>query len=342
MNTPTNDIYDFDYAMCMNERGRDAFYAGTENAKKCTLILTEDEYETFMTTQLSHLSEEELKYIGIMSLKGYLDYGTVNFVDSHTYCLIRQYMGLKHGVDSGINLRYGKIEYDGKHLEDGYVINTLRIHWPILTKMSVFLSSYERVSVQKPDNEMCRKLVSNYLREYKLHNDQSKYMYNRYNIYNNDNYNGSFFITDSDHVDYMNWLMKFPNDFIFEKLESKYVEITGYPPQDNNEHYTMTFKNIETPGWWMQLLWVYAYPCLPDEEPCNVFTNKLLINMNTKTKTWQFMPCKSDSLMKFFSPSDDNIIGNLRGQFIHLNKDEYRYKQLIIEFLKATKLDGRT
>lgn len=131
----------------------DANKAGTKDASKCTLILTEgDSAKAFAMAGLGVIGRD---YFGVFPLKGKLlnvrEATAKQLTDNEEINNLKQIVGLKHGVDYSIEsnfnqLRYGRVliltdqDVDGSHIK-GLFMNFIHCVWPSLLKRDKFVTS---------------------------------------------------------------------------------------------------------------------------------------------------------------------------------------------------------
>ena len=129
----------------------DANYAGTRQAHKCTLILTEgDSAKALAVAGLSVVGRD---FYGVFPLRGKLlnvrDATSKQVTDNQEITQIKQIMGLQHGktYDNVDSLRYGHLmimtdqDHDGSHIK-GLVINFVEHFWPSLLQIPGFLLEF--------------------------------------------------------------------------------------------------------------------------------------------------------------------------------------------------------
>ena len=129
----------------------DANHAGTRQAHKCTLILTEG--DSAKALAVSGLSVVGRDYYGVFPLRGKLlnvrDASLKQVMDNEEISQLKKIMGLQHGkeyptVDS---LRYGRLmimtdqDYDGSHIK-GLIINFFDVFFPSLLRIPGFLIEF--------------------------------------------------------------------------------------------------------------------------------------------------------------------------------------------------------
>jgi DNA topoisomerase-2 len=131
----------------------DANKAGSKDAYKCSLILTEgDSAKAFAISGLSVVGRD---YFGVFPLKGKLlnvrEATPAQLMNNEEINNLKQIMGLKHGEDYSDEakfkqLRYGRIiiltdaDVDGSHIK-GLVMNFVHSMWPSLIKKENFITS---------------------------------------------------------------------------------------------------------------------------------------------------------------------------------------------------------
>lgn len=131
----------------------DANKAGTKDASKCTLILTEG--DSAKASAMAGLSVVGRDYYGVFPLKGKLlnvrEATAKQLTDNEEINHIKQIIGLKHGVDYSVDtnfnqLRYGRIliftdqDTDGSHIK-GLFMNFVHTIWPSLLMREKFITS---------------------------------------------------------------------------------------------------------------------------------------------------------------------------------------------------------
>ena len=129
----------------------DANYAGTRQAHKCTLILTEgDSAKALAVAGLSVVGRD---FYGVFPLRGKLlnvrDATSKQVTDNQEITQIKQIMGLQHGktYESVDSLRYGHLmimtdqDHDGSHIKS-LVINFVEHFWPSLLQIPGFLLEF--------------------------------------------------------------------------------------------------------------------------------------------------------------------------------------------------------
>lgn len=129
----------------------DANNAGTKNASRCTLILTEgDSAKALAVSGLSVVGRDNW---GVYPLRGKLlnvrEASHKQIMDNNEINQIKQIMGLQHGKQytSLDTLRYGRLmimtdqDHDGSHIK-GLLINFLDHFWPSLLKIPGFLVEF--------------------------------------------------------------------------------------------------------------------------------------------------------------------------------------------------------
>lgn len=134
----------------------DAFFAGTRNSLKCTLILTEgDSAKASVMSGLSVLGPKFRETYGVFPLRGKFinvrDISMDKVSANEEVKNIKTILGLQHGKvytqENLKELRYGSIalttdsDYDGSHIK-GLVINFLHFYWPSLLQIDGFIKSY--------------------------------------------------------------------------------------------------------------------------------------------------------------------------------------------------------
>lgn len=129
----------------------DAFYAGTNQSEKCTLIITEG--DSAKALAISGLEMVKREYYGVYPLKGKL-LNVRNESDDKTQqnkeiTELIKILGLNLGQEykDKKGLRYGKLlimadqDIDGSHIK-GLVINFIHYFWPSLLKINDFLYQF--------------------------------------------------------------------------------------------------------------------------------------------------------------------------------------------------------
>ena len=126
------------------EKLDDANFAGTTNAHKCILVLTEG--DSAKTMVRSGLEKRDMDYFGTFPLKGKLINARMatekQFHDNVEVQHIKQILGLEHGkkYESLKQLRYGKLliaadaDVDGIHIK-ALVLNMIQAQWPELISL---------------------------------------------------------------------------------------------------------------------------------------------------------------------------------------------------------------
>ncbi|CCG81723.1 DNA topoisomerase 2 [Taphrina deformans PYCC 5710] len=129
----------------------DANKAGTREAERCTLILTEG--DSAKTLAISGMSVVGRDHFGVFPLRGKLlnvRDAAANQVSANTEIQnIKQILGLKHGVKykDAKELRYGHLmimtdqDHDGSHIK-GLIINYLECFYPSLLSIPGFLIEF--------------------------------------------------------------------------------------------------------------------------------------------------------------------------------------------------------
>ena len=128
----------------------DANYAGTHNAHKCTLILTEgDSAKAFAISGLGVIGRD---YYGVFPLKGKLrnvrDVSSRELLKNDEINNLKKIIGLRQGkvYNDTSELRYGSImiltdaDVDGSHIK-GLVMNFIHYFWPSLLEIKGFVKS---------------------------------------------------------------------------------------------------------------------------------------------------------------------------------------------------------
>ena len=139
----------------------DARYAGSKQAYKCTLILTEgDSAKSFAISGLEVIGRD---YFGVFPLKGKLlnvREATANqLLNNEEIKNLKQILGLKQNkvYKDTKELRYGHIliltdsDADGSHIK-GLVMNFIHTFWPSLAKQNGFIQS-----IATPIIKICKK-----------------------------------------------------------------------------------------------------------------------------------------------------------------------------------------
>jgi DNA topoisomerase II len=129
----------------------DANNAGTKNAHKCTLILTEgDSAKSLAVSGLSVIGRDNF---GVFPLRGKLlnvrDATHSQIMANAEISAIKQILGLQQGkvYTDASTLRYGHLvimtdqDYDGSHIK-GLIINFIDHFWPSLLKIPGFLLEF--------------------------------------------------------------------------------------------------------------------------------------------------------------------------------------------------------
>lgn len=129
----------------------DANKAGTAEAHKCTLILTEG--DSAKALAVAGVSEVGRDYFGIFPMRGKVlnvRGATIDqLLKNKEFNALKKIMGLKQGVkyENTSTLRYGRImifgdaDEDGSHIK-GLVINIFAFMWPELITMNGFLCEF--------------------------------------------------------------------------------------------------------------------------------------------------------------------------------------------------------
>ena len=161
----------------------DARFAGSKQAHKCTLILTEgDSAKSFAISGLELIGRD---YFGVFPLKGKLlnvREATANqLLNNEEIKNLKQIIGLKQNkvYKSTNELRYGHIliltdqDMDGSHIK-GLIMNFIHTFWPSLAKIDGFIQSIATpiVKVSKKSDEKKKsdkppKLIFYTIAEYK-------------------------------------------------------------------------------------------------------------------------------------------------------------------------------
>ncbi len=128
----------------------DARYAGTKQAHKCTLILTEgDSAKKFAIDAFEIIGRD---YFGVFPLKGKLlnvrEATASQLINNEEIKNLKQILGLQNKKvhDTIKELRYGHIlvltdqDLDGSHIK-GLIMNFIHTFWPSLTKVDGFIQS---------------------------------------------------------------------------------------------------------------------------------------------------------------------------------------------------------
>ena len=133
------------------EKLDDARLAGTKNANKCTLILTEGDSAKAMAVAGISVLENGRDLYGIYPLRGKLlntrDKNEKEVATNKEITDIKRILGLKENTEykDATTLRYGRImimtdqDVDGSHIK-GLIINFLS-RWPSLIKLNGFITS---------------------------------------------------------------------------------------------------------------------------------------------------------------------------------------------------------
>ncbi|ORZ40275.1 DNA topoisomerase [Catenaria anguillulae PL171] len=129
----------------------DATLAGTRDAKKCTLILTEgDSAKALAVAGLAVVGRE---FYGVYPLRGKLlnvrDAASKSVLENKEISELKQIIGLQQGkkYTDTTSLRYGHImimtdqDHDGSHIK-GLIINLLDHYWPSLLEIPGFLCEF--------------------------------------------------------------------------------------------------------------------------------------------------------------------------------------------------------
>lgn len=161
----------------------DARFAGTKQAHKCTLILTEgDSAKSFAISGLQLIGRD---HFGVFPLKGKLlnvREATANqLLNNEEIKNLKQILGLKQNrvYKSTNELRYGHIliltdqDMDGSHIK-GLIMNFIHTFWPSLAKIDGFIQSIatpiikvSKKSDEKKKGEKPPKLIFYTIAEYK-------------------------------------------------------------------------------------------------------------------------------------------------------------------------------
>jgi DNA topoisomerase II len=133
---------------------KDADYAGTRNAHKCVLFLTEgDSAKSMAISGFSALPFEDRKYYGVYPLRGKVlnvrDASVKQLLDNKETNELKKILGLQQNKEytDTKNLRYGKVvlftdaDADGAHIK-GLVINFFDHFYPSLLKLNHFLYEF--------------------------------------------------------------------------------------------------------------------------------------------------------------------------------------------------------
>ena len=162
----------------------DANNAGTRNASRCTLILTEgDSAKALAVSGLSVVGRDNW---GVYPLRGKLlnvrEASHKQIMDNNEINQIKQIMGLQHGKQyiSVDTLRYGRLmimtdqDHDGSHIK-GLLINFLDHFWPSLLKVPGFLVEFITpiVKCTRARQEMTFFTIPEY-EAWKLENDNGR------------------------------------------------------------------------------------------------------------------------------------------------------------------------
>ena len=128
----------------------DANKAGSKEAHKCTLILTEG--DSAKTTAIAGISNLGRDYYGVFPLKGKLlnvrDASPKQLLENEEINNLKKIIGLQHNKDyTELNeLRYGGIiimtdsDVDGHHIK-GLIMNLFHYFWPTLLNYDTFIYS---------------------------------------------------------------------------------------------------------------------------------------------------------------------------------------------------------
>lgn len=129
----------------------DANFAGTRQADRCTLILTEG--DSAKALAVSGLSVVGRDHYGVFPLRGKLlnvrDAAHKQIMENAEISQVKQILGLQHGkvYTSTDSLRYGHVmimtdqDHDGSHIK-GLLINFLDHFWPSLLRLPGFLTEF--------------------------------------------------------------------------------------------------------------------------------------------------------------------------------------------------------
>ena len=129
----------------------DANKAGTREAERCTLILTEG--DSAKSLAISGMSVVGRDHFGVFPLRGKLlnvrDAAPMQISENTEIQNIKQILGLKHGVkyQNAKDLRYGHLmimtdqDHDGSHIK-GLIINYLEHSYPSLLSIPGFLVEF--------------------------------------------------------------------------------------------------------------------------------------------------------------------------------------------------------
>jgi DNA topoisomerase-2 len=168
----------------------DANMAGTKQASKCTLILTEG--DSAKALAVSGLSVVGRDYYGVFPLRGKLlnvrEANHKQIMENAEINQIKQILGLQHGKEynSTDTLRYGHVmimtdqDHDGSHIK-GLLINFLDHFWPSLLKVPGFLLEFITpiVKATKGKQELCFYTLPEY-EAWKQANQDGKGYYIKY------------------------------------------------------------------------------------------------------------------------------------------------------------------
>lgn len=164
----------------------DANKAGTKDAHKCKLILTEG--DSAKTLAISGLSVVGRDYYGVFPLKGKLMNVRTNSIskimDNDEITNIKKIVGLKNGTKyTDVNqLRYGNIiimtdaDADGSHIK-GLIINFIDVFWPELLQIQPYFVSSILTPIVKifaPKNTLSFYTMCEY-KKWKNENSDKKY-----------------------------------------------------------------------------------------------------------------------------------------------------------------------
>lgn len=169
----------------------DANMAGTRQASKCTLILTEG--DSAKALAVSGLSVVGRDHYGVFPLRGKLlnvrEANHKQIMENSEINQIKQITGLQHGKEytSTDTLRYGHImimtdqDHDGSHIK-GLLINMLEYFWPSLLKIPGFLLEFVTpiVKATKGRQEFSFYTIPEYEKWKQLHDDGKGYFIKYY------------------------------------------------------------------------------------------------------------------------------------------------------------------
>ncbi|KAL6006450.1 hypothetical protein ACLOJK_037404 [Asimina triloba] len=148
----------------------DANEAGTRNAERCTLILTEG--DSAKALAVAGISVVGSNYYGVFPLRGKLlnvrEASHKQMMENVEIQHIKKILGLQQGkiYDSVKTLRYGHLmimtdqDHDGSHIK-GLLINFFHSFWPSLLKIPSFLVEFI-TPIVKATNKKTKKVLSFY------------------------------------------------------------------------------------------------------------------------------------------------------------------------------------